>query len=191
MQLVVVPHDHDAAAVERRAQLFKRVLDLVALAGGGVLQLTQLERTVGAEEDRLDGRRQIACHAGLASMWIGPKRSFWRTVIKARRSSSRTATNVITASSLSSDSRMNWSSSRGPRWTRLVISSSFSSSVHVLPSTTTGRGGMRASTLLKAATSTSISSGSSWPAASVGRAGGGKAKVSCSARSIRSWAIAL
>jgi hypothetical protein len=49
-----VAHEHHAATVEGRAQRVEGVLDLVAAAVGGLLQLAQLQRAVGAEENRLD-----------------------------------------------------------------------------------------------------------------------------------------
>src|SRR2546427_4430111 len=209
MDLVVVAHEHHAATLERLAQLLEGAFDAVAVAVRRLLQLSNFQRTVGAEEDRFQrGRDTRGPHElrGFAvssrgpprqaagsriSTWIGPNRSFCRTRISERRISSSTATNVTTASRRSSDSRISSMSSSGPCRTRSVMRSSFSCSVQVRPCTTSGRGGMRASTLLKAATRKSTSSGASWPPASTGRAGGGNANDSCCARSSSSPAISL
>src|SRR6266566_740907 len=191
VKLVVMAHQHDAPSVEGLAQLAQRVLDRGAIAVSRMLQLTQGEGSVGAEENRLDRRRERGQALCLVSIRIGPNRSFCRTLISERRSSSSTATNVTTASSRSSDSRISSSSSMGPSPSLRVMRSSFSSRVQVRPVTTTGRGGMRAKTLLNATTRRPISRGSSWPAASTGRAGGGNENESWSARSIRPSAICL
>src|SRR4029077_21208645 len=113
VELVVMPHEHHAAAVERFSQLIQRVLDRRAVTVGRLLQLAERKRPVGAEENRFDRRGQLA-QGCLGSMWIGPKRSFGRTLMMERRSSARTATNVTPASSRSSDSRISSSSSIGP-----------------------------------------------------------------------------
>src|SRR5258708_40168623 len=102
MKLVVVPHEHHAAALQRFSQLVERMLHRGSIAVGRLLQLAQGKSAIGAEEDRFDRRRQVA-QGSLGSMWIGPKRSFCRTLIAERRSSSRTATKVTTASRRSSD----------------------------------------------------------------------------------------
>src|SRR5260370_37132810 len=114
----MVPHQHDAAPYERLAQLIQGVLHGGLGAVCRLLQLTQRQRPVGAEQDGFDRRgqaAQVALFNCLGSIWIGPKRSFCRTLINDLRRSSSTATNVTTASSRSSDSRISSSSSIGPR----------------------------------------------------------------------------
>src|SRR5262245_45891693 len=110
-----MPHQHDAAAFERVTPLLERPLDGVAVRVRGLLQLAYLQRPVGAEEDRFEGRRRIGHAAGARiSTWIGPKRSFCLTLMTERRISSSTATKVTTASRRSTDSRINSTSSMGP-----------------------------------------------------------------------------
>src|SRR5690348_15951798 len=193
VDFVVVAHQHHAATFESVAQLLEGALDRIAVGLGRLLQLAHLQRSVGAEENRLERGRNVLAHAAgsFISTWIGPDLSFCRTRTAERRISSSTATKVTTASSLSSDSRMSSTSSIGPSRRRALMRSIFSCSVHVRPWTTSGRGGMRARTLLNAAKRTSTSSGSSWPPPSTGRDGGGNANDSCWARSRSSPAISL
>src|SRR5207245_4456254 len=192
MDLVVVAHEHHAAPLQRLAKLLESSFHAVAVAVGRLLQLADLQRAVGAEEDRLERGGNTGHAAGSRlSTRMGPNRSFCLTRTTDRRISSRSATNVTTASRRSSDSRISSTSSMGPCRSRSMIRSSFSCNVHVLPRTTSGRGGIRASTLLKAATRKSTSSGCSCPPASTGLAGGGNANASCWARSSSSPAISL
>src|SRR6202140_3984677 len=176
MDLVVVSHHPPPTPFERTAELVEGLLDRRTIGVSRLLQLPQLEGPVGAEQDRLEGGRDLTHRrvASVASTWIAPNRSFWRTTTRDLRSSSRTATNVTTASRRSSDSRISSTSSIGPLRRRSVMRSSFSWSVHVRPVTTRARGGMRASTLLNATIRSPTSSGSSWPPASTGRGGGGE-----------------
>src|ERR1700686_3069060 len=55
MDLVVMSHHHHAASLESEAQLLERLLDGGAIAVRRLLQLTQLEGAVGAEEDGFHG----------------------------------------------------------------------------------------------------------------------------------------
>src|SRR5437016_1994085 len=153
VDLIVMAHQHHATALEGLSKLLQGAFDAVPVCVRRLLQLANLQRPVRAEEDRLQRGRNIVQAAGSrSSTWIGPNRSFCWTRITERRMTSSTATKVTTASRRSCDSRISSMSSSGPRRSLLVTRSSFSSSVHVRPCTTSGRGGMRASTLLKAAT---------------------------------------
>src|SRR5713101_7678475 len=112
MKLIMVPHEHHAAAVQRFAQLVKRMLYRRSIAVGRLLQLAEGESTIGAEENRFDRRRQVA-QSCLGSMWIGPKRSCCGTVLTQGARCYTTATNVSTASRRSSDSRSSSGSAVG------------------------------------------------------------------------------
>src|SRR5260370_3399328 len=103
-----------------------------SIAVGRLLQLAEGESTIGAEENRFDRRRQVG-QSCLGSMWIGPKRSFCRTLITERRRSSRTATNVTTASRRPSDSRILSTTSVGPPRRRLRLICLLPSSVPLRP----------------------------------------------------------
>src|ERR1700674_287153 len=135
-----MPHEHHAAPLQRSLQLIEGLLDGGAVAAHCLLQLAQLQWSVGAEEDGFEHCGQVRHWASsrrrlrgtfLGSMWIGPKRSFWRTLIADRLRSSSTATKVTTASRRSSDSRISSTSSSGPSSSLAVIASSFSCSVQV------------------------------------------------------------
>src|SRR5258708_13865098 len=120
----MVPHQAHTVPLEPLAELVQGVLHRGLVAVSCLLQLTQRQRPVGAEQDGFERRgqaAQVALFDGLGSIWIGPKRSFWRTLINDLRRSSSTATNVTTPSSRSSASRITSTSSIGPPRTRCLI----------------------------------------------------------------------
>jgi hypothetical protein len=60
MKVVMVPHEHHSAAMQRFAQLVERMLHSSSIAIGRLLQLAEGKGAVGAEENRFDRRRQVA-----------------------------------------------------------------------------------------------------------------------------------
>src|SRR5260370_39873930 len=113
MKLVMVRHAHHGAAIQHFAQLVQRLLHRRSIAVGRLLQLAKGKSPIGAEENRFDRSRQIA-QGCLCSMWIGPNRSFCLTLIAERRRTSRTATNVTTASTRTSSSGVSSASANRP-----------------------------------------------------------------------------
>src|SRR5207244_6656564 len=117
-----VAHQHDSAAFQRLAKLLERAFHAVAVAVGRLLQLADFQRAVGAEEDCLERRGNTVHEAGSRlSTWMGPNRSFCLTRTTDRRISSRSATNVTTASRRSSDSRISSINSIGPFLSRSLM----------------------------------------------------------------------